>query len=270
MQFDRGAWWVITHHEGTRRRRRLGPSNADKRAAEEIAKKLNAAIALGTYNPGGDKHKPFPFDEHVRQWHRRYSVAFKPRYLETSAGLIERHLVPHFGSKDLREIREADLLDYIRSKVDQGQKPATILNALSLVRRVLNLAVREGLLDRNPANGVGRLISRVARREESEVRMVDAWTRDEAATLLALAREHEAAPLPPWNRGATWRGGGTALGGRGLRAGADHDPAREHQGAHGDPEEWARPGRGHVAQPGLRPARPARPAPPGVPGSQVG
>jgi len=62
---------------------------------------------------------------------------------------------------------------------------------------VLNLAARDGLIARNPANGVGRLIARVARREDSEVAIVDAWTRREAEALLAVAEEHEArfAPL---------------------------------------------------------------------------
>lgn len=56
--------------------------------------------------------------------------------------------------RDLREISEADLLEYIRLKLDAGQKPAAILTALSVLRRVLNLAARDGLIARNPANGL--------------------------------------------------------------------------------------------------------------------
>jgi integrase len=56
--------------------------------------------------------------------------------------------------------------------------------------------MREGLIDRNPANGVGRLISRVARREDAEVRVVESWTHQEASTLLSLAREHESRFAP--------------------------------------------------------------------------
>jgi integrase len=106
-------------------------------------------------------------------------------------GLVEHHLVPFFGKKDLREIGEADLLDYIGAKVEAGHKSATILNALSIVRRVLNIALRDGLIARNPANGIGRLIARVARRENAQVTVVEAWTRQEAETLMAVAQEHE-------------------------------------------------------------------------------
>jgi integrase len=119
------------------------------------------------------------------------TVTFKPRYQETSLGVLENHLIPFFGDRDLRSIREADLLDYIRVKLDSGQKPPTILNALSIVRRVLNLAVREGLIQQNPARGIGNLIARVARREDSEVAVIASWTREEAERLLRLAEEHE-------------------------------------------------------------------------------
>src|SRR5690606_25237180 len=51
--------------------------------------------------------------------------------------------------------------------------------------------VQAGLLDRNPCARVGALVARVERRHATEVRQADAWTRDEAAALLDLARKHE-------------------------------------------------------------------------------
>jgi integrase len=134
-----------------------------------IARKINGALALGT---------------------------FKPRFRETSLAILDRHLIPFFGTRDARSIREADLLGYIRAKLDAGHKPATILNALSILRRVLNLAVRDGLVTHNPANGVGRLIARVARSEATAVPEVAAWTRAEVERLLRIAEEHEPAFAP--------------------------------------------------------------------------
>ncbi len=188
----REAWWVRTRWGGNKKKdRRIGATRVHKREAEEIAKKINGALALGSFAPDAEQEKPLPVGPHLLEWHRRYSVTFKPRYQETSLGLLERDLVPFFGERDLRSIREADLLDYVRLKLDAGQKPATILTALSIVRRVLNLAVRDGLVQRNPANGIGRLIARVARSEATEVAQVNPWTREEAETLLRVAEEHE-------------------------------------------------------------------------------
>ena len=49
VKWDRDAWWVITHYGGKRRKHRVGPTKAHKREAQQIAKKINAAIALGTF-----------------------------------------------------------------------------------------------------------------------------------------------------------------------------------------------------------------------------
>ena len=87
VQWMREAWWVITHYERKRKKRRVGATAAHKREAEEIARKINAALALGTFQP--EKPRALPFGAHVRDWHRRYSVTFKPRYQETSLGLVE-------------------------------------------------------------------------------------------------------------------------------------------------------------------------------------
>jgi integrase len=66
----------------------------------------------------------------------------------------------------------------------------TIHNALSILRRAFNLLQREGLVDRNPAAHIGELLGRVKRRTATEARVIDAWTSDEAATLLRLAQKH--------------------------------------------------------------------------------
>lgn len=188
----RDAWWVRIRWNANRKKdRRIGPSKTDKRAAEEIAKKVNAALVMGTFQPDALERVPLPFGQHLRDWHLRYSVTFKPRYQETSLGLIEKHLVPFFGAMDLREIREQEILDYIRLKLDAGLAPATIQNGLSIVRRVFSLAIRDDLVQRNPAAGLGALMRRVARSTDTQVAQTEAWSRHEVETLLRLAEEHE-------------------------------------------------------------------------------
>ncbi len=132
-----------------------------------------------------------PCDAELRRWLQTYSPTMKPSYEKTVGGLIERHLVPHFGAQDLREIREEDLLGFVRAKLDAGLSPATIRNALAALARVFSIAVREGRVVRNPATRLGELMRRVDRRNATEVKQVQAWTREEVETLLAVARERE-------------------------------------------------------------------------------
>jgi integrase len=186
----RNAWWVRTRWAGNRKRdRRIGPTAADKRAAEAIAKQVNAALALGTFDP--DQGKAILCEAELRAWHTTYSATMKPSYEVLTLGHIDGHLVPHFGPRDVREIRETDLLDFVRVKLDEGLSPKTIQNVLSTFRRVLHLAEREGKIERNPASRIGELMRQVDRRSATETKEVQFWGPEEVQTLLAVAKQHE-------------------------------------------------------------------------------
>jgi integrase len=86
---------------------------------------------------------------------------------------------------------QSKLLRFAQAKVEKGLSPKTVRNTLSILRRVLNLAQREGRVSRNPAAPIGELMRRVDRRVASEVVEVESWSRSEVETLLHLAQEHE-------------------------------------------------------------------------------
>jgi integrase len=191
VRWHRDAWWVRTHFKGKRYDRRIGPSKDDKRQAEEIVRKVNAAIVLGQFGLEEKKRKSLPCDKELRRWHRTHTPTMKLSYEQVTEGLIRKHLAPFFGSKELREIREDDLLAFVRKKLDEGLAPKSIHNALSVLRRVLNLAIRDGKVDRNPAARIGELMRRVDRRVSKEAREVEFWSRSEVEALLEAARAHE-------------------------------------------------------------------------------
>ena len=193
VRFDRGAWWLLVHYNGRRWKKRVG---SEREAAKEAAKELQRRIASGEVDGPIAPPVALPLDAMLREWHSRHSVTFKPRYAESSGDLIKNHLTPFFENRDVRTLTEGDLLDYTKAKLDDGYAPATILNGLSIVRRVLALAVRDGVIPRNPALGCGRLISRVSRTTAAEVSVVESWTRGEVETLLGLAAEHEPRVAP--------------------------------------------------------------------------
>jgi len=194
VQWMREAWWVITHYEAKRKKHRVGTTATHKRQAEEIARKINAALALGTFAPDSARESALPCDAELRRWHATYAATMKPSYEASTLGLINKHLAPYFGSRDLRELREQDLLGFIGTKLDEGLALATVRNALAVVRRVFYLA--QGRIERNPAARVGELIRRVGRRLSTEVPEAESWTREEVVKLLALCDEHEAAIAP--------------------------------------------------------------------------
>jgi site-specific recombinase XerC len=60
------------------------------------------------------------------------------------------------------------VLVFIQSKLDDGLKPATIRNSLSILRRVVNLLVRDDMMDRNPISNLGERMRRVVTASATE------------------------------------------------------------------------------------------------------
>lgn len=208
----RGAWWLRTHWNNRKRDQKFGPSLADKRLAERTAERVNAKITLGTYGVEverqqldqeraafeaarkrheGDSPAPLPCDVVIRRWHQKNRVTMAPAYEIVTRGLIEHHLVPYFGSRDLRELRRDDMLGFIETKLNEGLSVSTIRNALSILRGVIYIECEEGRMTRNPAARIGAMIRRADRRTAGEVRRIESWSRAESEVLLTIAREHE-------------------------------------------------------------------------------
>jgi len=122
-EFEKSCWWVITHFEGKRRWKRIGATKEDKRKADRIAEKANAAIALGTFK-FREEEKPVPADEALNRWIADYGPTLKPSTRALAEGILKLHLVPFFGSRDLRELREAELMAYVAARSRRGARRA--------------------------------------------------------------------------------------------------------------------------------------------------
>ena len=77
VKWDRGAWWVFTHYQGKRKKKRVGATKAHKREAEQIARKINGALALGTFAPDPTQKKSLPGDAELRGWLETYTPTMK-------------------------------------------------------------------------------------------------------------------------------------------------------------------------------------------------
>ena len=133
MKWDRGAWWVVTHYAGKRRRKRVGSEKGDKRQAEEIAKKINAALALGIFEPEKEGPEPIPFDRYAVDWllrevelpiERNVGGALAPATAQLHRRHVHRYLVPFFGAKDLRELRVTDVQAFYDRCLESGRPPS--------------------------------------------------------------------------------------------------------------------------------------------------
>ena len=159
-----GAWWVVTHHQGNRQHKRIGSTRADKRQAEEIAKKVNATIALGQFSVGdarAESAAPIPFADFAGLWLEREMLLPRERGdanapAEKTVRLAEAHirlrLNPELGGRNLREMTKSDVqhvFDWCLTR-EPHWSPRTIEMTLSALSRIFAYAEAKELVDSNP------------------------------------------------------------------------------------------------------------------------
>jgi integrase len=188
----KGTWTVVVHHNRRRQMRAVGPLPRDRDRAEALARKVNAAIELGTFHLGDTVPKrALPCDRELDTWLETYRPTLKPTTRKLYEGLIRNHLKPYFGSRDLRELTNADVLTFVAAMQQKEMGPKAIENTLSCLRRVCTLLVEDRRLDRNPISHLASLMRQVRNASATETVEREAWTRSEARVLLELASEHE-------------------------------------------------------------------------------
>jgi len=187
----REAWWVRSRFNGRKKEKRFGPAQSDKRRANDAMRQINARIELEKFGIFQPEQDPLPCTEQMNRWLETYRPTLKSTTAVSFNGLVRNHLGPHFGSRDLREIKEADLLRFVSLLQTKGLAPATIKNILSFLRIVYNSLIREERLTKNPAAHLGRIMRSVQNASAKETMIRQAWSHEEAATLLETCREHE-------------------------------------------------------------------------------
>lgn len=190
LQKKNGAYWAVVHLSGKRKWKKIG---TDKREAQKVVNKINAKIALGEFSIGPEPSQT-TVETALREWFNDYRPTFSASFAQIAKINIDRHLVPFFGAMDIREVEERHLLQFIAEKTINAEKPlraSTLRTILSVLRRVMALAVERGDLTRNPCQRMDRLLTKVNRQQAQQVHHVNAWTRSEVATLLDVARSAE-------------------------------------------------------------------------------
>lgn len=118
---------------------------AIKRDAERWLVLKEAEIHRGEWlNPNAGK---IPFEVYATQWID--DRVLKPRTEGLYRSLLRNHLAPTFGRYQLADIKEADVRRWRKERLDEvGQ--STVAKAYQLLKSILNTAVDDELIRRNP------------------------------------------------------------------------------------------------------------------------
>lgn len=136
---------------GRRIRERLKSPVTGKLASLRWGQEREAALAAGGGTGGNGPTSPAPtfaafakrfFEEFVRGEH------YKPAGVYAKFRILRAHLPPRLGTKRLDEIT-TQVVDALKAEL-KDHKPATVNTILAVLRKMLEVAVRWGVLDRHP------------------------------------------------------------------------------------------------------------------------
>jgi Phage integrase, N-terminal SAM-like domain len=74
----------------------------------------------------------------------------RPKTIETYRYVLGSHLLPTLGNRMLAEIKEAHVRRWRKAVLDGGAGQATAAKAYRLLKAIMNTAVDDGLIRRNP------------------------------------------------------------------------------------------------------------------------
>ena len=87
---------------------------------------------------------------YVDEWLKLARPRLRPRTYETYAGVLERHVLPHIGGVDLADLSPAVVRRWHSSLLAAGIGAPTVAKAYRVLRGVMNTAVSDELIVRNP------------------------------------------------------------------------------------------------------------------------
>jgi integrase len=120
------------------------------------------------------------FSKYAADWLERKKAVHKSYSL--NKGHVETALNPTFGKKALNAITVGDVNRWVGQQ-SVGRKPSTVLRKLAVFKKIMNDAVREGLIEKNPVSQADKI-----RGVEARQRIV---TDEELAIILDTADEIE-------------------------------------------------------------------------------
>ena len=81
-------------------------------------------------------------------------VSLRPSTIENYDKQLKKWVSPRWGALDLKQITKAQVHRLVFEELDQDLSLNTKRTILKMVRRVFQMALEEGLVDRNPCTGV--------------------------------------------------------------------------------------------------------------------
>ena len=116
-----GVWWVFVNHEGKRTSRRIGR----RKAAEDVAEKIEAALKLGQ-RALPKKEKKYPS---LREWYEAYRTRILVGAREATRRCYAtsfNRILPALGETSLNQITKLKVQEFVAGLMREDLSRSTI------------------------------------------------------------------------------------------------------------------------------------------------
>ncbi len=165
-----------------------------KSDAEIEAARIRVAIDEGTFRVA-EQQQNEPSTEvlnaYAREWLRTSVGHLKASTVRFYSGHLEKHILPLLGDRPIGEVTRKDCRELIAVAREKDLTINSVRGILRTLSVILSQAVDDGRLPANPALSMRKYL----RRGDEPEPVIDPLTKDEAAHLIAIAREH----FPQWH-----------------------------------------------------------------------
>ena len=176
--------YVLDYMDENGKRKRKSLGHADKRKAEQLRGQFERELRMGIVAPSSLKLTDFLEDSVTRT---RGQVRDTTIY---GYEIAMKRLVESAGDIDFQKVTHRHGEQYIQACLDKGNTPATARKNLKTMKRLFQMAVERGQLEKNPFKYV-----RSPKVPQKKVRV---YTQEECNTILRIALEHEGAFCTSW------------------------------------------------------------------------
>jgi len=182
-------WWVFISNNGKRTSRMIG----DKRAAESVARKIEAKLALGDFNLEEKKERSIPLFKDCAKAFIEITIpaTCKASTTRDYQDILDNHVSPVFEDLQMDEITRGKVKDFLLSKLNDEYAPSTVSHMRDVISGVLNQAVDDELIPANPALRLGKIIKRNDKKES-----INPLSSEELKLLLDKVNEHYSEHYP--------------------------------------------------------------------------
>ncbi len=124
---------------------------------------------------------PFRWSEWFPECVKRMKLVHRPSTIIDYETRLGKWITPSWGDLELHKITKQKVYDMIFTEIDQKLSPWSRKSVLKMVKRIFEMAVEEGILDRNPCVGIKVNVPEVDQKVLTKAE-VDIFLREARAT----------------------------------------------------------------------------------------